>query len=325
MIDATNSSKPLVFLDPPQYPLVHCQATGRMQHKNNQYSLYAPADQDVLYEALALRCHSKDRLLHKKFFTAENYSSWPQIRLSEGLNLKDFLTTPPPSARVTRRVVALDCEMVGVGFGSPENKRERSELAQLCAVDVLTGEVLIDKLVLPKERVVDWRTRFSGVSYPGILAAERNGRLLRGWRAARAELLNYIDGETIIVGHDLQNDLHVLRLAHGRIIDTTFQTAEAIYGDVKRFGRTWGLKDLAKVLTDLSIQVGKKGHDCVEDTLATREIALWCICFPAELATWSSRMRVELEKQFVQREKRLEEARKKREAEEAEGQDEVDN
>ena len=50
----------------------------------------------------------------------------------------------------------------------PHNPRkpptERSELAQLCAVDVLTGDVLINVLVQPQGRVVSWRTRYSGIT-----------------------------------------------------------------------------------------------------------------------------------------------------------------
>lgn len=202
--------------------------------------------------------------------------------------------------------------MVGVQYGRPPEIRERSELAQICAVDVLTGQILIDKLVRPSERVVDWRTRYSGVSYPAIKAAEASGRLLRGWQAARAELLSYIDADTILVGHGLHNDLHVLRLAHSKIVDTALQTAEAVYGENGRFGRIWGLKELAKELTNLAIQAGKRGHDCIEDTLATREIALWCICSPRELAGWSLRTKLELEQRRIERERKLEDQRIKR-------------
>lgn len=319
-------SEPLVFLPAPKYPIVHCPPVspdcGWMQHGGVSYSLFDANVQDKLYQALQLRCHHEDRLVHRKFLTPANYLSWLEVRLPAGIVVADFSMTPnTSSSRSTRRVVAIDCEMVGVGSGVYEGGREkeRSELAKLCAVDVLTGEVLIDKLVLPRERVIDWRTRFSGVSYPKILAAKDSGRLLRGWQAARAELLRYVHADTILIGHELYNDLHILRLAHGRVIDTAVQTAEAVYGNMERFGRIWGLKDLAKSLLGMVIQAGKKkGHDCVEDALATRELALWCICHPAELQVWAVRMRTELENQRIERQKKLEAERKQREAKETE-------
>ncbi|KAH6653350.1 hypothetical protein BKA67DRAFT_314352 [Truncatella angustata] len=257
------------------------------------------------------------RLTQKKFLIAENFSSWPDLHLPDGINLRDIAMTPASSHRCPRQVVAIDCEMVAVGSGRFEGgkEKERNELAQLCAVDVLTGVVLIDKLVLPREKVLNWNTRYSGVSYPKICAARESGRLLRGWQAARAELLSFIDVNTIIVGHAVENDLHILRIAHSKIVDTSIQTAEAVYGDTERLGRTWGLKELAKSLPGLFVQVEKKkGHDCVEDTLATREIALWCLNHHPELAEWATRMRVELENKRVEREKKKEEDRKKTEA-----------
>lgn len=61
-------------------------------------------------------------------------------------------------------VVALDCEMVGVGSGGG-----RSALARVCIVND-HGNVLLDSFVKPKERVTDYRTAVSGVR-PSDLAA----------------------------------------------------------------------------------------------------------------------------------------------------------
>ncbi|KAI0123538.1 ribonuclease H-like domain-containing protein [Xylariales sp. AK1849] len=316
-VGSARPSKPIVFLPRRVYPIVVVQPTTPLVHRNNQYTTFSYADQEILFEALKLRCHTEQRLLAKRFILPGRSLLREELHLPQGINAWDLLTSPPPSSRKTRRVVALDCEMVGVSNRRPEDKSDRSELGQLCVVDVLTGEILIDKLVRPAERVVNWRTRYSGISYPAILAAKKNGRLLHGWRAARAELLGYVDSDTILIGHDITNDLHILRLMHGRFIDTTMQTAEAVYGDVERFPRTWGLKDLANTLLKIQIQVGKRGHDCAEDTLATRELALWCLCYPDELEAWAACMRIELEQKRVEREKKLEEERMKQEAEEA--------
>jgi DNA polymerase III epsilon subunit-like protein len=290
-----------VFEPPPQYPVVDVSPSSQLLHGSNLFGLFTSADQQILLEALVLRRNSEKRLVDRKFLLPSRKSSWVDIRLPPGINPKDFLATPAPSEKARRRVVAIDCEMVGVLQGKPSEKSERSELAQLCAVDVLTGEILIDKLVSPGEGVINWRTRYSGISPSMINSARAGGRLLRGWRSARAELWNYIDADTLLVGHDLQSDLHVLRIAHVKIIDTTMQTAEAVFGDVQRFRRTWGLKELANSLLGIKVQVGKRGHDCVEDTLTTRELALWCIRLPADLESWAVRMRHDLKKKEAER------------------------
>lgn len=53
--------------------------------------------------------------------------------------------------------MALDCEMVGVGVDGSE-----SSLARVSVVNFY-GAVLLDEFVRQRERVVDYRTEFSGV------------------------------------------------------------------------------------------------------------------------------------------------------------------
>ncbi|KAK6223927.1 hypothetical protein LQW54_000071 [Pestalotiopsis sp. IQ-011] len=302
--DVVEDLRPLVFLSPPEYPVANCRVGQKFVYGNQLYS--DVIEKDNLFQALRLRRHDPDRLVSNKILTSENHSSWCEVRLPEGVYRQDFVLAPAPNPRrPTLRVLALDCEMVGVAVGRNSYNRERSELAQLCVVDVLTGNLVFDLLVLPAERVVNWRKRFSGLSYPAMMAARDQGRLLRSWKAARAELLRFMDTNTIIIGHSIQNDLHMLRLAHSNIIDTSIQTAEAVFGDKERFDRIWGLKDLAKALPEITIQTGRQGHDCREDTLATREIALWCVCYPVELANWASQMRAELQQKKNERDQLL--------------------
>ncbi len=131
-----------------------------------------------------------------------------------GIDLADIIATPRSSsfARGTkRRVVALDCEMVGVSFKG----REIGELAQLCVIYVLTGDLLIDMLVEPLRIVISWRTRYNGLTSVAMRSAESQGRLLHGWQGARAELLKYIDSETILVGQDLNVHAEALSRSGG--------------------------------------------------------------------------------------------------------------
>jgi RNA exonuclease 4 len=55
------------------------------------------------------------------------------------------------------KYVAVDCEMVGVGPDGAE-----SSLARVSVVN-FHGAVLLDEFVRQRERVVDYRTEFSGV------------------------------------------------------------------------------------------------------------------------------------------------------------------
>lgn len=203
----------------------------------------------------------------------------------------DFKTSPGKLTALgnaplaTKRLaVVVDCEMVAVAGGS-------SELAQLCAVDLVTAEVLVNSLIQPNGRVIDWRTRHSGMTRDRMALAVRNGQALPGWQAARAELWKHVDGDTILVGHALQHDLKALHLIHHRVVDTSILTRLAVGPDCRR---SWSLKALCAELANLVIQDhGRKGHDCLEDTLATREVFLRCILGPEALERWAVQKRME--------------------------------
>ena len=55
------------------------------------------------------------------------------------------------------KYLAVDCEMVGVGIEGTE-----SVLARVSLVNFY-GYVLLDTIVRPRERVVDYRTEYSGI------------------------------------------------------------------------------------------------------------------------------------------------------------------
>jgi hypothetical protein len=116
-----------------------------------------------------------------------------------------------------------------------------------------------------------------------MAAATALGKTLEGWKGARTKLWKHVDMDTILVGHALQNDLDALRIIHPRVVDSSILTSNAV--GLK--SRTWGLKSLCAEFLGINIQSnGKRGHDCVEDTLAAREVVLWCGQKPQELAHW---------------------------------------
>ncbi len=184
-----------------------------------------------------------------------------------------------------RKAVVIDCEMVGVLGASG---REYSELVRVSAVDFLSSELILDTYVSPQGHVISWRTKFSGVN-PSVLAEKkREGKLIKDWQAARDLLWQFIDAQTVLIGHSLNNDLAVLGMVHTRVVDSAMITRVAVAEDCKR---RWALRKLVQQFLVLDIQAGNDGHDCVEDTYAAREVILWCLRNASRLQVWAANER----------------------------------
>lgn len=183
-----------------------------------------------------------------------------------------------------RLAIALDCEMIGTGPNGSV-----SELARLSALDFFTGELLIDSLVRPLRAVTDWRTRFSGITAAAMEAAVQSGDVLDGSTAARARLFEFMDAQTVLVGHAVRYDLGALGIVHTQIVDSALLAKAAVGKNVKR---EWGLKTLCKELLGVVIQDNlKDGHDAVEDALAAREVVVWCLGHEKELNEWGKKQK----------------------------------
>lgn len=221
---------------------------------------------------------------------------------------QDYAATPPRASGYAKRsAVAIDCEMAGI-------RGAHSTLIQLSVVDYLTGEILINSLVKPTDKVVDWRTRISGVTAQAMAEAVARGEALYGWKEARAELWKYIDADTILVGHSLQNDLDALRLIHTRIVDSGILAKNAVGPS----GRQWGLKGLCQELLRMDVQDStRNGHDCTEDALAAREVVLWCCQTPLGLAEWAVAAKAQEEQKAAERKRKDQERKAERQAQNA--------
>ncbi|KAF2135116.1 uncharacterized protein K452DRAFT_338079 [Aplosporella prunicola CBS 121167] len=195
----------------------------------------------------------------------------------------DFELTPSLYGAPKRRAVALDCEM-------GEARDATSEVILLCAVDYLTGESLIHRYVSPTKDLIDWRTCIHGVTEYKVTAATERNEALHGWKGARQELWRHIDENTILIGQALQHDLKALRMVHHRIVDSAILSKNA----VGRKGRQWGLAALCSQLLGVEIRknIGEV-HDCLEDTLAAREVVLWCTREAQKLRDWGNEKRKE--------------------------------
>ncbi|KAI9773688.1 MAG: hypothetical protein M1840_006962 [Geoglossum simile] len=222
----------------------------------------------------------------------------------------------PAKGTNARKAVALDCEMAGVN--------RESELVLLSVVDYLTGEVLINNFVRPTRHITDWRTRWSGVTPRAMARAVSKGEALDGWKGARTELFRYIDADTIVIGHALHHDLDELKVLHTRVIDSAV-LAQSVVGS----SRQLGLKSLCSSLGIYIQSNGRRGHDCLEDALATREFTLRCLNKPRTLARWAEaerragtdnieELKREVEELKRQEKRELEERRQEKEREEEE-------
>lgn len=236
------------------------------------WSVIPASQHEIAIQQLRERALSKEDLLKRGYTLG-----------SEG-DRRDFDVYFAPEASSShpkKLAVALDCEMVGC---RDDQDKDHSVLARLSVIDYLTGAVIIDKLVQPSRRVTDWRTRYSGVT-PGMMnAANRSGQALQGISEAQAELWKYVDQDTIIVGQSLRNDFDALHMSHFHVVDSGVLTGQAIGIGANILV---GLKIACLELLDIRIQIGKAGHDSVEDSLAAREIVLFCINEKEKLEKWA--------------------------------------
>ncbi|ETV78577.1 hypothetical protein H257_08077 [Aphanomyces astaci] len=155
-------------------------------------------------------------------------------------------------------IVAMDCEMVGVGVGGT-----RSVLARCSIVD-FNGDVVYDEHVKPLEKVTDYRTHVSGIRSKSF----RNAISFAQCQVDVGAILK----DKILVGHAVRNDLQALMLTHPKpmLRDTTK------YRPYMR-RRVNGTKLLPKALRHLALEVLDKTiqageHDSVIDARTTLEL-----------------------------------------------------
>ncbi|EGN92779.1 hypothetical protein SERLA73DRAFT_190636 [Serpula lacrymans var. lacrymans S7.3] len=152
------------------------------------------------------------------------------------------------------KYLALDCEMVGVGTDG-----EESSLARVSLVNYY-GAVQLDEFVRQRERVVDYRTQWSGIRPADMVKAKPFQEIQK----KVAELLK----DRILVGHAVHNDLKVLLLSHSRHITRDTQQYASKF-KVMNTNRP-ALRNLVKQEVGVTIQGGE--HSSVTDARATMAV-----------------------------------------------------
>ncbi|TFK33561.1 ribonuclease H-like domain-containing protein [Crucibulum laeve] len=152
------------------------------------------------------------------------------------------------------KYLSLDCEMVGVG---PEGAE--SSLARVSLVNFY-GYVQLDVFVRQRERVVDYRTQWSGVRESDMVGA-------KPFEEVQKQVATLLE-DRILVGHAVHNDLKALLLSHPRPLTRDTQYYAHKFELVK--SRRPALRLLVQQELGIKIQEGE--HSSVADARATMAV-----------------------------------------------------
>lgn len=161
-----------------------------------------------------------------------------------------FVATPDPvSSSAPKNVFGIDCEMSYTTKGM--------ECVRVTMIDFFTSKTVFDEILKPSGEILDLNSTWSGVH-----SIPKDAKTLKEFHEF---ILNdkFINSETILIGHGLENDLITMRLFHKNVIDSAI-----LYP--KGLSMKYSLKDLAFTYLDRKIQASE--HSSEEDSLAAMDV-----------------------------------------------------
>jgi RNA exonuclease 1 len=124
--------------------------------------------------------------------------------------------------------------------------------------------VLLDELVKPDLPIIDYLTKYSGIT-PAAMST-----VTCSLRRAQKHVRKLVNHNVILVGHGLENDLKAMKLAHPYCVDTSL-----LYDHHRGPPYKPSLKLLARNYLKRHIQTRNEtriGHDSAEDARATLDL-----------------------------------------------------
>ncbi|XP_018904825.2 uncharacterized protein prage isoform X3 [Bemisia tabaci] len=188
---------------------------------------------------------------------------WNGIQAGVNGPFEGYVRTRPSKSGTpnkNRGLYALDCEMCYTIKGL--------ELTKVTLVNS-NGHRVYDCLVRPQNHIIDYNTRYSGLTEKDFT---RKNIVVKPLKKVQKDLLNIINAESILIGHSLDNDLRALRIIHSRIIDTSIVFPHAFGLPFRR-----SLKSLVKIYLKQNIQNEESGHDSFEDARSCIDLILYKI------------------------------------------------
>lgn len=150
-------------------------------------------------------------------------------------------------------IFALDCEMCLA--------KEGLVLTRVSIVD-FNLKVIYDKLVKPDVPILDYLTRYSGITEEKLMNVETK------LHDVQQDILKIISADDVLIGHSLQSDLDVLQMKHPKIVDTA-----AIFDHKAGPPFRPALRYLASTYLNDDIQNNDAlGHDSIEDSMACMKL-----------------------------------------------------
>ncbi|KAJ3604329.1 hypothetical protein NHX12_029070 [Muraenolepis orangiensis] len=178
-----------------------------------------------------------------------------RLHVHDEINLDGFVSSQPREAGGCPGVYSLDCEMCYTTHGL--------ELSRVTVVN--SGlQAVYDTFVKPENDVVDFNTRFSGISEKDLTEA------CPSIREVQQTLLRFVWADTILVGHGLETSLCALKFVHGTVVDTSVVFPHRLGPPHKLTLNNLTADHLSRIIQDSVC-----GHDTADDAAACMELVLW--------------------------------------------------